>query len=108
VTSHLHGLVFRTTRLISDYGIRPIFVFDGTPPRLKFKEIERRREARRRAEAEFAVATRRGDMGKAWSKAEMTSQLTVDMIGETKVLLTLLGIPTCSLQANARRKPQRW
>src|SRR3990170_4369964 len=41
-TSHLNGLIFRTTRLIADYDIRPIFVFDGVPPALKAREIERR------------------------------------------------------------------
>lgn len=93
VTSHLHGVVFRTTRLICDYGIKPIFVFDGMPPSLKSQEIERRREARRRAEVEFDAAKRRGGIERAWSKAVMTARLTRDMIKETKVFLTLLGIP---------------
>src|SRR5207245_4850890 len=35
ITSHLNGLAFRTTRLIADYDIRPVFVFDGPPPDLK-------------------------------------------------------------------------
>ena len=33
VTSHLVGLFYRTTRLIADYGLDLVFVFDGKPPR---------------------------------------------------------------------------
>src|SRR2546428_12142680 len=39
ITSHLNGMAFRTTRLIADYDIRPVFVFDGPPPELKREEI---------------------------------------------------------------------
>jgi flap endonuclease-1 len=28
ITSHLVGLLLRSTRLMADYGIRPVFVFD--------------------------------------------------------------------------------
>jgi flap endonuclease-1 len=93
VTSHLNGLMFRTTRLISDYDIRPIFVFDGAPPGLKAKEIEKRREARAKAEREYEQALRGGDYGTAWSKAVMTSRLTREMVNEAKTLLGYIGIP---------------
>src|SRR5437870_12800812 len=42
ITSHLSGLFYRTTRLITDYGMELVFVFDGRPPHLKFDEIARR------------------------------------------------------------------
>ena len=53
VTSHLVGLAFRSTRLITDYNITPVFVFDGKPPELKKAELETRREQKRQAEAEY-------------------------------------------------------
>lgn len=43
ITSRLIGLLFRSTRLVSDYAMRLIFVFDGEPLHLKRREIERRR-----------------------------------------------------------------
>jgi len=43
ITSHLSGLFYRTTRLIADYRMELVFVFDGKPPALKFDEIRRRR-----------------------------------------------------------------
>src|SRR3989304_5014303 len=93
VTSHLNGLLTRTTRLIADYDIRPVFVFDGPPPDLKQAEISRRREAREKARQEYETALIAGDVGTAWSKAVMTSRLTRDMVDEAKTLLGYLGIP---------------
>src|SRR5205085_8611095 len=61
ITSHLAGLFYRTTRLIADYGLDLVFVFDGTPPALKAAELERRRAVRRRYEAERDEALRAGD-----------------------------------------------
>lgn len=93
ITSHLNGLMFRSTRLMADYDIRPIFVFDGMPPALKAREIEKRRTAREKAAKEYDLAIRGGDYGVAWSKAVMTSRLTREMVNEAKTLLGLLGIP---------------
>lgn len=93
ITSHLNGLMFRTTRLIADYGIRPVFVFDGAPPELKREEIRRRREAREKAQRQYEAAAAAGDTATAWSKAVMTSRLTRPMVEEAKALLRMLGIP---------------
>ena len=93
ITSHLNGLAFRTTRLMADYGIRLVFVFDGPPPELKREEIRRRTAAREKSEREYEAAVAAGDRATAWSKAVMTSRLTRTMVEEAKTLLTLLGIP---------------
>src|SRR5688572_16751759 len=66
ITSHLSGLFYRTTRLIADYGLELIFVFDGKPPSLKSVEIERRRRIKVRYEAEHAAALEAGDLAKAY------------------------------------------
>lgn len=93
VTSHLVGLAFRTTRLVSDYGMDLVFVFDGKPPTLKMDEIKKRRESRKKAEEEYREAVERGDLQTAFSKAVMTGELTRDLVGDAKHLLDLLGIP---------------
>jgi len=93
ITSHLIGLMFRSSRLMSEYAMRLIFVFDGEPPALKRPEIERRRAIRDRAERELAEALRRKDVQTAFSKAVMTGRLTKEMISDAKQLLYLLGIP---------------
>lgn len=93
ITSHLVGLAFRTTRLVSDYDMNLVFVFDGKPPTLKRTEIETRRKARSKAEKEYEDAVERGDMQEAFSKAVMTGKLTYQGLEDAKKLLDLLGIP---------------
>jgi len=93
ITSHLSGLFYRTTRLITDYGMELIFVFDGKPPALKSAEIVRRRSIKERYEAEHAEAVQAGDLARAYSKATMTSRLSRAMVDEAKELLQLMGIP---------------
>jgi len=93
VTSHLIGLLTRTSRLIADFGMKPVFVFDGKPNPLKRRTIEMRREARRKAEVEYVEAVSKKDYAKAWSKAVMTGRVTRSVLDDSKRLLTLMGIP---------------
>jgi flap endonuclease-1 len=93
-TSHLSGLFYRTTRLMAEHGLKLVFVFDGAPPKLKAREIEKRRSVRTRYEEEHATALARGDLAEAYSKATMTSRLTRDMIAEARELLRLMGVST--------------
>ena len=104
VTSHLSGLFFRTTRLIAEHALRPVFVFDGVPPPRKAATLEKRREVKRQFEREHAEALARGDLAAAYSKATMTSRLTRDMVDEARELLRLLGLPT--VQAPAEGEAQ--
>ena len=92
-TSHLVGLAFRTTRLVADYGMSLIFVFDGRPPQLKMVEVQKRREVRERFEEEYREAVASGDYKTAMAKAVMTGRLTGEGIADAKRLLDLLGIP---------------
>lgn len=93
VTSHLVGLLYRTTRLITDYNLKLIFVFDGKPPDLKSREIKKRQTVRERAEKEYEEAVARGDMKTAWSKAVATGRLSKSMAKEAQQVLRYLGIP---------------
>lgn len=93
ITSHLSGLFYRVTRLMSEHAVRLVFVFDGTPPPLKAREVAKRRAVRQRYEAERDAALARGDVARAYSKATMTSRLTREMIGEAIELLRLMGVP---------------
>lgn len=92
VTSHLSGLFYRTARLV-EAGIKPAFVFDGEPPRLKKKTIEERREIRADAKERWEAALKEGDIATARTAAMASSRLTPAMVGEAKKLLFLMGIP---------------
>ena len=93
VTSHLIGLLTRTSRLMADFDMKPVFVFDGKPNQLKRRTIEMRREARKKAEVEYVEAVSKKDYAKAWSKAVMTGRVTGSVLDDSKRLLTLMGIP---------------
>jgi len=93
VTSHLNGILFRSTRLISEHRARLLYVFDGKPPELKRAEIEKRRQAKEKAEREFAEAVARRDRPAMWAKIVMTTRLTREMKEDAQRLLGLLGIP---------------
>jgi flap endonuclease-1 len=93
VTSHLIGLLTRTSRLIADFDMKPVFVFDGKPNPLKKRTIEMRSEARKKAEVEYVEAVSKKDYAKAWSKAVMTGRVTGSVLDDSKHLLALMGIP---------------
>src|SRR3989442_12748059 len=50
VTSHLSGLIYRVSNFVA-VGIKPVFVFDGEPPRLKARTLVAPGGPKRRAEA---------------------------------------------------------
>lgn len=92
VTSHLSGLFYRTINILESGG-KPLYVFDGRPPDLKMREVMRRSEIKRNAEAEYKVAIESGDIAAAKKYAAMTSRLTSSMVQDAKSLLTLMGVP---------------
>ena len=92
ITSHLSGLLYRTSSLIES-GIKPVFVFDGTSPDEKEGTVESRRHIRETAEKEWQEAIDEGDMERAARKARQSSRLTSEIIEESKDLLRLMGIP---------------
>ncbi len=92
VTSHLSGLIYRLSNFV-EAGIKPAFVFDGEPPRLKARTIQFRGEIKRKAEREWREAVEIGDLATARTKAMQTSRLTGEMIDQSKRLLELLGVP---------------
>jgi flap endonuclease-1 len=93
VTSHLAGLLYRTTRLMSEYNMKLVFVFDGNPPVLKKTVIEKRRKIREKSAKEWKQALKAGDYSTAFSKAVMSNKLSRSMIEDAKKLLALLGVP---------------
>jgi flap endonuclease-1 len=92
ITSHLTGLLHRTGNMV-EARIRPVYVFDGKPNRLKAKTLEERKKRKELAEKEWKEALEAGDLKKAKSKAQQTSKVTDEIIKQSKQLLNALGIP---------------
>src|SRR3989449_1767361 len=92
VTSHLSGIIYRVSNFVAA-GIKPAFVFDGEPPRLKARTIVARGEIKRRAEREWRGAGGNGGRAAARAKGRQTARPTQGEGGQTKRPLHPLGIP---------------
>jgi len=92
VTSHLSGLLYRTSNLV-EMGIKVVYVFDGAPPTLKEVEIKRRARVKEEALVKYEKALQEGKVEEARMYAQATSRLKDYMADDAKRLLKLLGIP---------------
>jgi flap endonuclease-1 len=92
VTSHLAGLLYRNANFL-ELGIRPVYVFDGTPHKLKARTIMERSERRSKAKREWEEAVEKGDYHKAFTKATQSSRITNEIVESSRILLSHLGIP---------------
>ncbi len=92
VTSHLSGLFYRITNLMTK-NIQMAFIFDGKPPKLKFQTSEKRQQKKAEAEKKYQEAKKAKaieDMGKY---AKQLTKLDDKMLEESKTLLKALGLP---------------
>jgi flap endonuclease-1 len=92
VTSHMIGLFSRVTKLLLE-NIKLVFVFDGVPPDIKKKEIERRINAKKDAQFAFEKAEKDEDIEGMKKFAGRTAKLTKDMVEQAKELLNYFGVP---------------
>ncbi|MDD2440226.1 MAG: flap endonuclease-1 [Methanosarcinaceae archaeon] len=103
ITSHLSGLLYRTTSLV-EAGIRPVFVFDGKPPELKAETLNKRKEVRESAQERWENAKEEGDLKAAYKHAQASSKVDAQIVEEAKYLLSTMGIP--SVQAPSEGEAQ--
>lgn len=92
VTSHLSGLFYRNVNLLAE-NIKLIYIFDGKPSPLKSKELERRQQIKHEAFKKYQEAITAGRFEDARKYSQATSVLTDKMVEESKMILSLLGIP---------------
>ncbi len=92
ITSHLSGLFYRNANLI-EYGILPIYVFDGKPHRLKGKVVEERKRAREEAAEKWKAAIVEKKIVEARTYAQQAARVTDEILEDSKELLGYLGIP---------------
>jgi len=92
VTSHLSGLLYRTTNL-AERRIRLVYVFDGVPPALKETEIKRRRAVKEEATVKYEAAISRGEVEEAKKYAQATASLKDMMVEDAHRVLEYLGVP---------------
>ncbi|MEM4367084.1 MAG: flap endonuclease-1 [Candidatus Anstonellales archaeon] len=92
VTSHLAGILYRTARFF-EFGVLPVYVFDGEKTPFKIKEIERRAEQKRLAEERLRKAIEEERVEEVGRYAKAVIKLDKQKISESKELISSLGIP---------------
>ena len=92
ITSHLSGLFYRNTNLMSR-GIKFAYVFDGKPPELKHRTNSARNEKKIEAEKKFEEAKKEGKQEDMFKYSRQTVHITDEIIEESKELLKALGVP---------------
>lgn len=91
-TSHLMGMFYRTLRIV-DNGIKPVYVFDGAPPKLKSGELAKRFQRKATATEGLEEAKETGTAEDVEKFSRRTVRVTREHNAECQRLLKLMGIP---------------
>ena len=91
-TSHLMGLFYRTLRMV-DNGIKPLYVFDGSPPKLKSGELAKRFQRKSEAHEQHEEAKETGTAEDVEKFSRRTVRVTREHNEECRRLLKLMGVP---------------
>lgn len=92
ITSHLSGLFYRTTKLMTK-DLKLVYVYDGEAPELKAKTRTSREERKKTAKEKYEAAREKGIKEEMYKWSRQTLRLSDEMIEESKELLKALGIP---------------
>src|SRR5438034_5835000 len=103
-TSHLMGMFYRTLRIV-DNGIKPVYVFDGAPPKLKSGELAKRFARKSEAMEAHDEAKETGTAEDVEKFSRRTVKVTKEHNEECKRLLKLMGVPyiNAPTEAEAQR-----
>ncbi|CCI47820.1 unnamed protein product [Albugo candida] len=99
-TSHLQGMFSRTIRLMEN-GIKPVYVFDGKPPVMKSKELEKRKDRRNAANKSLEEANEAGNLVEIDRFSKRLVQATSQHSQDCKELLRLMGVPVLTAPCEA-------
>lgn len=91
-TSHLMGMFYRTLRIV-DNGIKPLYVFDGAPPKLKSGELAKRFQRKSEAQESHEEAKETGTAEDVEKFSRRTVRVTREHNAEAQRLLKLMGVP---------------
>ncbi|XP_042446268.1 flap endonuclease 1-A-like [Zingiber officinale] len=100
VTSHLQGMLNRTTRLLQA-EIMPAYIFDGQPPELKKRELVKRHVKRLDAMKDLTTAMENGNEDEIEKFSKRTVKMTKRHNEDCKRLLRLMGVPVIEAPCEA-------
>jgi flap endonuclease-1 len=90
VTSHLSGILYRTTSLI-EAGVKVAYVFDGQPHPFKSGTLKEREVVREKAAVAWEEAKAEGQDG--FKYAQAASRLNAEILDDSKRLILSMGLP---------------
>lgn len=90
VTSHLSGLLYRTSNLL-EAGVKVAFIFDGEPPTFKAETLLQRSEAREKAASAWEEAKAAGKDG--FKYAQAASRINSEILEDGRRLIFAMGLP---------------
>lgn len=99
-TGHLLGL-FNRTLLLLENGIKPVWVFDGPPPKKKNGEILRRKRIKQEALQKKEEAEEVGNLDEALKQQQRTTYISHQEKEDVKKMLTLMGVPVIQAPGEA-------
>lgn len=85
-------MFYRTIRMLEG-GLKPVYVFEGKPPRLKSGELAKRTERREENAKELCKAKEVGDAEAIEKYSRRLVKITAQHSEDCKTLLRLMGIP---------------
>lgn len=86
------GMFYRTLRIV-DNGIKPLYVFDGAPPKLKSGELAKRIARKTEAHEQHEEAKETGTAEEVEKFSRRTVRVTREHNAECKKLIKLMGVP---------------
>lgn len=92
LTSHLYGIFYKILMFLEN-GIRPIFVFDGKPPNIKQKTIDKRTAIKKKAEENMKSEKTKSKKEEYIKSFKQSFKLSKEHIDECQILLDIMGIP---------------
>jgi flap endonuclease-1 len=91
ITSHINGLFYRVCKILN-YGIKPVFVFDGESNILKKETKEKRSQIRTNAKEKYKQAIKEGNIEETNKYARQSATINKQIIQESKEFLLNLGV----------------
>ena len=104
VTSHLSGLLYRTTNLI-EAGVKVAFIFDGEPPSFKAETLAQRSEIRVKAAAAWEEAKAAGQDG--FKYAQAASRINSEILEDGRRLILAMGLPVIQAPSEGEAQAAR-
>lgn len=101
ITSHLSGLLYRTTNLM-EAGIKVAFVFDGEAPSFKSGTLAQRAKVRDKAADAWESARAAGEDG--FKYAQAASRISSEILQDARRLILAMGLPV--VQASSEGEAQ--